>query len=68
MADFSKNEIIEDEGGFKIVFDLDEDTIVALELTLGVGRDSPHFSQHFESFVTAGIKSYLVNHGGPDEG
>jgi hypothetical protein len=68
MADFSKNEIIEDEGGFKIVFDLDEDTIVALELTLGVGRDSPHFSQHFENFVTAGIKSYLLNHGGPDEG
>ncbi len=68
MADFSKNEIIEDEGGFKIVFDLDEDTIVALELTLGVGRDSSHFSQHFENFVTAGIKSYLLNHGGPDEG
>jgi len=67
MADFSKNEIIEDEGGFKIVFDLDEDTIVALELALGVGRDSPHFSQNFENFVNAGIKSYLVNHGVTDE-
>jgi hypothetical protein len=65
MADFSKNEIIEDDGGgFKIIFDLDEDTIVTLELTLGVNRDSPDFSQHFENFVNAGISSYLSSYGG----
>lgn len=68
MADFSKNEIIEDDnGGFKIIFDLDEDTIVDLEFTLGVNRDSPNFSQQFENFVNAGIKNYISAHGGTNE-
>ena len=67
MADFSKNEIIEDNGGFKIVFDLDEDTIVDLEFALGVNRDSPNFSQQFESFVNSGIKNYISAHGTPNE-
>lgn len=65
MADFSKNEIIEDDnGGFKIIFDLDEDTIVTLELTLGVNRDSPDFSQQFENFVNKVVSSYLSSYGG----
>jgi len=67
MADFSKNEIIEDSGGFKIIFDLDEDTIVDLEFALGVNRDSPNFSQQFENFVNSGIKNYISAHGGSNE-
>jgi hypothetical protein len=67
MADFSKNEIIEDEGGLKIVFDLDEDTIASLESVLGIKSDSPHFSEHFENFVNAGIKNYLLNQGSQNE-
>lgn len=64
MADFSKNEIIKDDNGFKVVFDLDEDTIIALEIALGLNRNSPQFSQHFENFVIAGISVYLSSYGG----
>lgn len=67
MADFSKNEIIEDEDGFKIAFDLDEDTLTVLEGVLGVKRDAPSFSQEFESFVNAGISLYLSSHGDLNE-
>ena len=68
MADFSKNEIIEDDnGGFKIIFDLDEDTIVDLEFILGVNRDSPNFSQHFENFVNEAVSNYLSSYRGPNE-
>lgn len=64
MPDFSKNEIIEDENGTRIIFDLDEDTVAALERALGVERNSPDFSQHFQNFVNAGINSYLSSRGG----
>jgi hypothetical protein len=64
MADFSKNELIEDEGGVKIIFDLDEETLKELEAVLKVDRNSESFQEHFQNFVNAGIHSFLSSHGG----
>lgn len=68
MADFSQVEVVENgSGGMTLIFDLDDQTIKELEGVLQVSHTSPLFAQHFQTFVEAGLSSYLTTRGGLDE-
>lgn len=68
MADFSKIEVIDSpDGGVKIIFDLDNQTIKELEDALGIAHTSPDFVGSFQTFVEAGLNAYIILNGGANE-